>query len=328
MLRVAVVGVGAMGCLFAGYLSPFAEVTMVGHWQPQLDALQRGLTIMTPEGRMVERRVAVTSAPHRLKPVSIALVLVKSSQTARSAAEIQALLEPDGMAITLQNGAGNEQTLAAVLGARRVTAGTTTEGATLIDVGVVRHAGRGLTVLPLLSDKRAAHLDAFAGVIRQAGFDVEVSAQAEARIWEKLAVNAAINPLTALLDAPNGLLVENEAAKRIARMAAKEAALVARAQGHDVDPQSAADRAIAVATATRQNISSMLQDVRNGRVTELEAITGSVVRIGREWGIDIKVNAALYHLLTIKLGGGSWTTAIVSLPPELQPLFLEVRMDG
>lgn len=328
MLRVAVIGVGAMGCLFAGYLTPFAQVTMVGHWQPQLDALQRGLTLITPEGQTVERRVAVTNVPHRLKPVSIALVLVKSYQTARSTAEIQALLEPQGMAITLQNGAGNEQTLATVLGARRVTAGTTTEGATLVDVGVVRHAGRGLTVLPLLSDERAEHVETFAGIMRQARFYVEVSAQVEARIWEKLAVNAAINPLTALLDVPNGFLIENEAAKRIARLAAEEVALVARAQGHDVDPQSAADRTIAVATATRQNISSMLQDVRNGRMTELEAITGRVIRIGRERGVDTIVNATLHRLLTIKLGGGNWTSAIVSLPLGLQPLFLEVRIDG
>lgn len=328
MLRVAIIGVGAMGCLFAGRLTPFADVTMVGHWPPQFDALRRGLALISPDGGKRQVSISVTDDARRVTPVSLAIVLVKSYQTPRSAPEIRALLDSDGLAITLQNGISNEQALASELGARRVVVGTTTEGATLVKVGVVRHAGRGVTTLPLLTDERAGLVDAFADVLRRAGFHVELSTKAEARVWEKLAVNAAINPLTALLDAPNALLIESAAAGQLARLAATEAALVARAQGLDVDPGRAAARALDVATATRDNISSMLQDVRNSRPTELEAISGSVIKQGREYGVLTPANAALHYLLTLKLEGENWRAAVASLSPDLQPLFIELQQEG
>lgn len=328
MMRIAIIGVGAMGCLFAARLAPFADVTMVGHWAPQLDALRRGLTLVTPEGRELRRRVFVTDDANSLRTVAIALVLVKSYQTARSAREIRTLLEPEGIAITLQNGISNEQALASQLGDGRVVVGTTTEGATLLDAGVVRHAGYGVTILPLSADNRAGLIDSFAGVLGQAGFKVELSKEAEARVWEKLAVNAAINPLTALMDAPNRLLIDNPAAHRLSRLAAEEASLVARAVGHDVDPENAVSRAMAVATATGENISSMLQDVRSGRPTELEAITGSVIREGRKRGVPTPANTALRQLLTVKLRGEDWKAAISTLPANLQPLFRGLTQEG
>ncbi len=345
MLRVAIIGVGAMGCLFAGRLTPVAEVTMLGHWASQIAALRRGLLLITPDGQERQMNVSVTDDARRLRPVSLAIVLVKSYQTSRSAPEIRALLDPDGLAITLQNGVSNEQTLASELGDRRVAVGTTTEGATLVKAGVVRHAGQGVTLLPLLTDGRAALVDAFAGVLRSAGFHVELSATAEARVWEKLAINAAINPLTALVDAPNGLLIDNPAANQLARLAATEAALVARAKGLDVDPRRAATRTLDVAMATRQNTSSMLQDVRHGRniarrlrdaredvrsgrPTELEAISGSVIKQGREHDVRTPVNAALHRLLTLKLEGEDWRAAVAFLPPNLQPIFIELPQEG
>lgn len=328
MSRIAIIGVGAMGCLFAGYLAPYADVTMIGHWAPQLDALRRGLTIITPNGEPIHRRVTATSDVHSVEPVSLALVLVKSYQTAQCAAEIRPLLQPGGMALTLQNGIGNRRALASQLGAKRVALGTTTEGATLGQLGVVRHAGRGVTILPLLNDERTDLIDVLAGVLRKATFNVRLSPDVQTRVWEKLAVNVAINPLTALIDAPNSLLIDNPAANQIARLAAKETAIVARAKGHSVDPQDAVSRTMAVAMATRQNVSSMLQDTRNGRPTELEAITGAVIKEGRQHGLSVPVNIALHHLLTIKLSGKDWTKAIGSLSPHIQPLFIELMQEG
>lgn len=328
MMRIIIVGVGAMGCLFAARLSPFADVTMVGHWAPQLDALQSGMTLITPEAGEHRVTVSVTSDPRSLTPAPIVLVLVKSYQTARSAPEIRVLLEPDGIAVTLQNGIGNKQILDTQLGSERVVLGATTEGATLVDVGVVRHAGHGVTTLPRLSDKRAGLLASFATVLREAAFNVTFSTEIEARVWEKVAVNAAINPLTALIDAPNGRLISNRAANQIARLAAEETASVARAKGHNIDPQNAVGKAIAVAQATRDNVSSMLQDVRNGRPTELEAITGAVVEWGCASGVPTPVSQALLRLLTLKLNGNDWTAAVASLPPDIQPLFLALTQEG
>ena len=321
MLEVVIVGIGAMGCLFASYLAPHANVTMLGHWPEQLRTLQRGLTLIKPDKEQLRVDVKITGDASSITPVAFVLVLVKSYQTRQAAQEMSAFLRDYGYAITLQNGLGNDQALASQLGANRVVLGSTTEGATLIETGMVRHAGQGETVLQDVGRNGSERLREFTNLLRQAGFRTNLASNVSGLVWEKLVVNAAINPLTALLNVNNGFLLSSPPARRIARRAAVEAALVARAAGHDVAPDSASEHAETVARHTKDNLSSMLQDVRNGRPTELEAITGAVLHFGQANNVPTPVNSALYDLLAAKLRGENWTRRIESLAPDLQPLF-------
>ena len=321
MLRIVVVGVGAMGCLFAARLSPFADVTMLGHWPRQLNALQSGLTLIERDGVRETIMVRATAEARTIKSAEIALVLVKSYQTGRAAEEIRDFLAQDGVAITLQNGVGNDDMLASRLGPERVLLGSTTEGATIVDLATVRHGGKGKTILPQASGRRLELIHNFAQLLKRAGFGIELAPDVQAVVWEKLVVNAAINPLTALLDVPNGYLVSNERANSVARDAAREAAMVALALGVAFAPGQAASRAMEVARLTKDNHSSMLQDVRKGRPTELEAITGAIRRHGQAAGIATPVNDALYDLLKMKVSGKDWMAGVDSLSIDLQAMF-------
>lgn len=328
-MKVAIVGSGAMGSLFAARLAPLVPVTMIAHWAPQLAALQQyGLTIEEPDGRrrrLPAGALRVTSDVTGVAASDLALVLVKSYQTERAAGEATAVLAPDGLALTLQNGLGNLEKLAAAAGSERALAGTTSEGATLLAPGLVRHAGRGLTYLCLCAPDQRSRVAALATLLEEAGFSTRLEDDVMSLLWAKVAVNTGINPLTALLETPNGFLARHEPARALMIAAAEEAEAVAAALGLRLSLPPAGERVLQVAQATAANTSSMLQDRRNGRPTELEAITGAVVASAAELGVPAPVNNALLALARAAERGEPWRPQVASMePPALRRRFQQL----
>ncbi|MDX1686383.1 MAG: ketopantoate reductase family protein [Candidatus Promineifilaceae bacterium] len=294
---IGIIGSGALATLFAARLDGHAEVVVIGSWKPQLAALRQGLTLIHLDGRQTEHQVAVTADPAAAGPVDAALVLVKSYQTPQAVARAQAALSANGVAVTLQNGAGNLEQLQAALG-RRATLGVTSLGATLERPGVVRHAGEGPIHLappdlaagdPAQNAAQKAFGDLVAA-LRAAGFDVQLTEDVAGLVWGKLAVNAGINPLTALLAVPNGFLAEHRACRRLMEAAAREVGAVAAAQGIVLPTGDPAAAALDVARRTAANRSSMLQDRMQGRPTEIDAICGAVVAAGERHGVPTPIN--------------------------------------
>jgi 2-dehydropantoate 2-reductase len=297
MVKVTIVGIGALGCLFGARLSNVADVTLVGRWPEQLAALQNhGLQLIEPDGRSRHYRLCATDNIRSAGLAGLVLILVKSPQTERAARQAAELLAPDGIALTLQNGLGNLETLAGIVGAQRAAAGVTTQGATVVEPGVVRHAGNGPTQLGRLPGL-VTPITAIADLFHEAGLEAVLVDQVDSLIWGKLAVSAAINPLTALLGVANGYLAEEAAARTVMLAAAREVAAVAEAEGISLPYLDAGERALAVATATATNRSSMLQDVQRGAETEIDAINGAVVRLGQKHRVATPMNERLWLLM-------------------------------
>jgi 2-dehydropantoate 2-reductase len=294
-----IAGSGAMACLFAARLSAAGvPVAILANWKAGLEAIRRnGVHLVEADGSERAFRVPVIDAQagggEQLDIQSrYALVLVKSWQTGRTARQLAGRLAEDGLALTLQNGLGNREALAEILGEQRVALGVTTAGATLLAPGRVRPAGKGLVTLSI-----GPHLEPLANLLRSAGFEVEHAPDSIALLWGKLVINAAINPLTALLGVPNGELLERQTARLLLAAVACEAAAVAAAQGILLpypDPVQAAER---VARGTAANHSSMLQDVRRGTPTEVDAICGAIVAAGQRAGVPTPVNRTLWQLV-------------------------------
>lgn len=306
-LRIVIFGVGAMGTLFGSRLSPLAEVTLVGHWAEQIDTIRReGLTVTGPDGGRSQHRLRITSNLAEVAPADVALILVKSYQTTRAARQAAAVLRPDGLAITLQNGLGNLERLARAVGRERAALGITAQGATVPAPGRLDHAGEGPTYLARLPG-RERQLERVAALFNAAGIETSLVNDANSLLWGKLAINAGINPLTALMRVPNGMLVEDESLRRLMAAAANEVARVAEAQGIQLPFADAAARTAEVARATAANRSSMLQDVSRAGPTEIDAISGAVVRFGRRLGVPTPVNEFLLRQMQarerLKTGG-------------------------
>jgi 2-dehydropantoate 2-reductase len=221
-----------------------------------------------------------------------ALVLVKSWQTARAARQLSDCLLPDGLALTLQNGLGNGDTLVAVLGPERVAQGVTTTGATLLSSGRVRPGGEGT-----ISLEENPRLEPILELLTAAGFHVKTAPDLASLLWTKLVVNAAINPLTATLKVTNGKLLDLPSARKLSTDLAAEVAAVAHAIGVDLSQLDPAAISEQVARKTAGNRSSMYQDILRGAPTEIDAICGEVVRIGQEVGIPTPVNYTMWRLV-------------------------------
>jgi 2-dehydropantoate 2-reductase len=289
-----IVGTGALASLFGARLASAAvDVTMLGSWPEGLAALRaRGVRLVEADGAERAWPVRAVADPTECRGIPYALVLVKAWQTGRAAQQLAACLPADGLALTLQNGWGNRETLEQALGPQRVALGTTTLGATLLAPGVVRAGGQGPVTLG-----SHARIQPLADLLSAAGFDVRMAGDVAGLAWGKLVINAAINPLTALLRVPNGELLARPEARELMGLAAAEAAAVGAAQGLHLPFDDAVAAAEDVARRTSANHSSMFQDVQRGRPTEIDAICGAVVQAGQRIGIPTPVNRMLWLLV-------------------------------
>jgi 2-dehydropantoate 2-reductase len=270
-----IVGTGAMACLFGAHLAPHHPVCLLGTWQAGLKTLQEGGIRFDSAGGERVIQVQATDDPGECRGAELALVMVKAWQTERAAIQIEACLDEGGLAVSLQNGLGNLEALEAVLGPNRATVGVTTAGATLLGPAHVRAGGQGSVHLG--EDVRLGPLKA---ALSAAGLDVDTTDDLQALMWGKLAVNAGINPLSALLGVPNGGLLERPAALEVLSEAVNEVVRVAKARGVQLQLQEPVQATLDVARRTAGNRSSMLQDLERGAPTEIDAISGAVSREG------------------------------------------------
>lgn len=302
MHSILIVGTGALACLFAARLAASGiEVTMLGTWREGLAALRNyGVTLVQPDGSQTSYPVRVVDDTGECSPSMYALVLVKSWQTERAANQLGKCLAENGIALTLQNGLGNADILANVLGPEHVGLGVTTTGATLLSSGRVRPGGEGIISI-------GAHpkLKPILDMLSAGGFQFEVLDDVQALIWAKLVVNAAINPLTALLKMTNGEILTRSAATKLSADLALEVAAIAAANGIDlshIDPVAVSQ---GVAEKTAGNHSSMYQDIQRGAPTEIDAICGTVVEAGKALNIPTPVNYVMWQLIHAAVQGGT-----------------------
>jgi 2-dehydropantoate 2-reductase len=298
-MHFLLVGPGALGCLLSsvitkGLAATGDRLTLLDHNEERATLLCRqGIIYALGDGSRIFP-VAATSDPGRLDPVDVVLLCVKSYDVPASLAFCRPLLTENTLLIFLQNGISH---LALVDQIGRATAafGTTTEGATLLAPGHVRHAGSGTTSLGFLHSPRprqAQLLEKTRAVFAAGGLQTEITNKILTKIWAKLFINVGINALTATLDCKNGELLTIPGIDARMRNAIEEAKRIAKAESIEIiDDPYLTTRSVCGRTA--ENISSMLQDVRIRRRTEIEAINGTVVALGLRHGLQTPENSRL-----------------------------------
>ncbi|WP_254521865.1 ketopantoate reductase family protein [Natrinema caseinilyticum] len=292
-MKIAVFGAGSLGSLVGGVLAHAHDVTLVAREDHARAIRESGLLL---EG-------AFADGPSRVFPgvttdgtdleADLAVVTVKSFDTA-SAADALATGSVD-VVLSLQNGMGNEATLASRLDGP-VLAGTATYGAVRRAPGVVECTGHGDIVLGAREGGQSVHAARVGEAFAAAGLETTVADDMPRRLWEKLAVNAGINPVTALTATENGAITA-EPAHDLARAAARETARLARACDVSLSNREAMAELEAVAEATAANTSSMHQDILSDRRTEIDAINGYVVDRAADHRLEVPTNRTLAALV-------------------------------
>ncbi|MDH4320056.1 MAG: 2-dehydropantoate 2-reductase [Desulfobulbaceae bacterium] len=298
-MRFVIIGPGALGCLFAATLGsdPRHEVWLLDHDRQRADLLTwQGILLTDAENRERRSPIRATADAGTIPGCDCILLCVKSHQVPTALDAADPLFRAAPLTITLQNGITHLETIGARLPAQVWAAGVTAQGATLLGPGRVRHGGSGPTRIGFMkqpvSYAAATQLQRIAAALTLAGITTEVAADIRQHVWRKLLINVGINALTAIHDCANGGLLSSPAALLRMRRAVSEGAAVAAGLGITLAEDPVA-LAMDVCAATASNISSMLQDVRNRRATEIDAINGAVVKAGHRLRLAVPENEAL-----------------------------------
>ncbi|MEM0128678.1 MAG: 2-dehydropantoate 2-reductase [Thermoplasmata archaeon] len=307
--RIAVVGPGAVGTLWAALLSRAGhEVLLVG--RPGTRRLPAG-------GRIVVEGTAAGTYPVRSRvglgggpAPDLVILAVKSYDVEEASRSIASAIAPGRPVLLPQNGLGIEESAArgagpAGIDPRWFVRAVHTIPSTWLGPGRVRYAGTGTLRLPPATgqspgDEAAA---AFERLFRSAGIPVDRPADFASALWSKAVVNAVINPLTALTGCPNGAIAGEELRAR-AETLLREALAAAAAAGHPLDGGVARGALWATVESTRENLSSMLQDLRDGRPTEIDAISGALLDAGERHGLAMPETRRVVEEIRRRQGAG------------------------
>jgi 2-dehydropantoate 2-reductase len=307
-MRVLIAGAGALGSVFGGFLRRAGlDVTLLGR-AAHLETIARaGLTL---DGIWGTHHVGgfgiATDAAALRGPFDVVFVPVKSYDTRAMAETIAPLLAASGVAISLQNGLGNVETLEAVVGAERALGARVIFGATIPGPGCARvTVFADPTAIGALAPDRLPARDAaaqrWAEIVNAAGIPAVYTDRLAALLWAKVFYNAALNPLGALLRLHYGALPAHDDSRALMDAVIDEAFDVARAEGVPLSWSSAAayrDEFYGrLVPATADHRASMLQDLERGRRTEVDAINGAVWRRGAARDITTPVNETLTRLI-------------------------------
>ncbi len=305
--EVLIAGAGAVGSVVGGLLAHAGwPVTLLGR-RAHLDAVRaRGLVIEGLFGmHRVSGLVCATDATELHGPYATVFLTVKAYDTASMVAAVAPYLAPDGVLVSLQNGLGNLEAAARVVGPARVLGGRVIFGAELVAPGrtcVTVYADPVLLGCASAGDAAPrARAAEWASHLTAAGVPAEVTDTLVAELWAKVLYSAALNPLGALLGVTYGELTADPDTRAVMDAVIGEAFAVARAEGvafrwPDADAYREAFYGRLV-PATAGHRSSMLQDIECGRPTEIDAINGHVARRGALLGVPVPTNATLACLI-------------------------------
>ena len=284
-------GAGAMGCLWSALLAHSGQSVVLLTRARATVAEYSAIRLHAIDGKTIEVPLNIQPADDD-KPIHRLLVCTKAFDTRAALQSVQARLAHDADVIFMQNGMGQHDQARATLPASvSLFAALTTEGAWLKAPLEVVHAGRGETRIGIYGLANT-HLQPLTVALNKAA-PTEAAASIEHALLEKLAINCAINPLTALYRCRNGELLSDAAIRPQFDALLAELEQIFTRLGYGQIGAELAERAQSVASATATNRSSMLQDVIAHKATEIEFITGYLVNRALAAGIDCPLNQAL-----------------------------------
>ena len=298
---VYILGAGAMGCVFGAKLSDAGwRVHLIDVNAKQIAAInEAGLKLSTDEGKRTYRLPAGNAADAK-ETADLIIVFTKSLHTSAAIASMTHVIGDRTYVMTLQNGLGNADKIAACVAPDRILEGVATVPADLVSPGVVSsHGSGGVQFYPLAAD-RAPIVEEILSAFDRAGIAAKADPDIKKAIWTKVIFNATMNATCALLNTTPGPLGDLEDGAALAAALIEEGAAVAAASGCPIDAAGVHAMAKMSMTQHRTHIPSMLQDLRAGRLTEVDDINGAIVRQAHAHGVKAPMHETLWRLMRVR----------------------------
>ena len=303
-MRIAIVGSGGVGGYFGGRLAATgADVTFLARGA-HLDAMRtRGLRIDSPKGDVHLPHVKAESDPAAIGPAEIVLFAVKLYDTERALELLPPLVGRETVVIPLQNGVDSVAAVTRAVGAPHTAGGTCYVSAVIAEPGVIRHTAMDHLVFGELDGTRTTRLEWLLEACRPAGFQATLSTDITLDIWAKFVRLSVFSGMTAVTRSPLGVLRDDPDLFAMLTDAVRETMAVARAKGIAMPASTVEDVATAYRALPAQTKSSMLEDLERGRRLELPWLSGAVLRIGRETGVETPTHRFINTVLKPHVNG-------------------------
>lgn len=296
-MRIAVIGPGAMGMLFAGYLSKENEVILVGRNEEKMSQInENGVMIREMSGEETIYHPTAVSDSSAMDPVDLVLLFVKSGASRSALTANRHLIGKDTFLMTLQNGAGHESLLKEFAADDKVIIGTTKQGSYKLSDHAICHSGLGESYFGAICGD-GSQFQAVADTFCACGFDAEVTDKVQGMIWNKLMINASSSVLSGVLQVAQGYVEQNAHAWEMAKSLITEICAVATADGYPFVAKEQIERVKIHLQNAPDGYTSIYADLKNGNKTEVSVINGAVVSKAKEYGIAAKSHEFIVELV-------------------------------
>lgn len=296
-MRIAVIGAGAMGSIYGGHLSLHNEVFLIDTNQEIVDHINKDGLIIQEHGSDIICRPAALTSSQGLEPVDLIILFVKSLFSRAALNNNRHLIGPNTYLMTLQNGSGHEDILAEFVPKNRIIIGTTEDNGAVLAPGRVRRGGTGKTNIGMLTEDKDSMLLKLKNVLDCCGFQGYIHQNIQQLIWNKLFTNVSLSAVTGVLQVPIGFIASNDHAWKLTCQLIHEAAAVAHGMGLEADEAKIIEEVRQVSLHSPDGITSICADLRNGRKTEVDTISGSVVRASKKCGIPAPTHEMIVELV-------------------------------
>lgn len=303
MAKVAVVGCGAMGSVYAGLMAHAGhEVYGITLWPDHVAAIQeKGLRVSGISGDKTLRLAAASLTTDGIGVCDLVIIATKAFDVQSAASAALPLTGPTTVVQTIQNGVGSPQKVARIVPPDQLAVGVVGGyGASVPEPGHVHHNGLEVTWFGKYAGLPDSLLESAAQIWRSSGFKVVLHEDVQSMVWKKLIMNVAFSGSSCVTGLTIGQILNNEHAWKVARACSEEAVAVCQAQGIDLGMADPIAHVQSLGGKIPNARPSMLLDSLAGRYGEIDAINGAISRLGAELGVPTPVNDIVVAIVKAK----------------------------
>ncbi|MDO4804344.1 MAG: ketopantoate reductase family protein [Lachnospiraceae bacterium] len=296
-MRIAVIGAGAMGSIYGGHLSLNNEVYLVDTNPNVVAAVnENGLMLEEKGTDNIYHPTAVTKTDD-LEPVDLIILFVKALFSKAALGGNKHLIGPSTYVLTLQNGSGHEDILSEFVDKDHIIIGTTEDNGAVLGMGHIRHGGEGNTNVGMLVPDKDGFLPKLKESFDSCGFNVRIHDNIQQLIWDKLFTNISLSAVTGVLQCEIGFIAADEYAWKMTTKLVEEAVEVAHALGLQADKDEILEKVHKTSVGSPNGVTSICADLRLGRKTEVDTISGSVVRAAARCGVAVPSHEFIVNMI-------------------------------
>ncbi len=295
-MKIVIIGSGAMGSLYGGYLSQSNQVYLIDNDPEKVDIINKnGIKIKEKDGDKLFHPQALIDAS-TIGIADLVIIFVKALFSKSALESNKSLIGKNTYVLTLQNGSGHEEILKEFVSEDRIIIGTTQHNASIIEKGYINHGGSGKTNIGMIT-KETNQLMSIKEVFEACGFATDISSNIQKIIWDKLFTNVSASVLTGVLQVKLGYLIDNEHGLFLVKRLVREAVQVANGDGMGFDEHDVLEKVKEVLINAHEGYTSIYADIRDKRRTEVDTISGFVVRASKRNGVPAPTHEFIVELV-------------------------------